>query len=79
MKNTLLLKVTTLLQSKICAKPLLGLTLHLSGHDYLKLCFLPEELLLAGGLLWKRPCRLLVDKRFRLPSSRFASLCYNGG
>jgi len=41
--------------------------------------FLPEELLLAGGLLWKWPCRLLVDKHFGLPSSRFASLCYNGG
>ena len=40
------------------AKPLLGFTFHLSGNDYL--CFLLEKLLLAGRLLWKGPCRLLL-------------------
>ncbi len=49
--NTIVLKVTMLPESKIFTNPLLGLTLHLSGHDYLKICFLQEKLLLAGGLL----------------------------
>lgn len=42
-----------------------------------KVCFSPDELLLARGLLWKRPCSLLVVKLFRLPSSRYA-ICADG-